>query len=52
MRIERVGDFRCPYSRSALRLVDPVVEDGNVISGTLVAADGSEYPIENGIRTS
>ena len=49
MRIERVGDFRCPYSRSALRLVDPVVQDGHVMAGTLVSADGREYPIKNGI---
>jgi ubiquinone/menaquinone biosynthesis C-methylase UbiE/uncharacterized protein YbaR (Trm112 family) len=49
MRIERVGDFRCPYSRSALRLTDPVVHDGIVMAGKLVSADNREYPIENGI---
>jgi ubiquinone/menaquinone biosynthesis C-methylase UbiE len=49
MRIERVSDFRCPSSHSALRLEGAVVQDGNVISGTLVSADNREYPIENGI---
>src|SRR4051812_28410592 len=49
MRIERVGDFRCPDSGSLLRLADPVVQDGAVLSGALVSADDRRYPIEGGI---
>jgi ubiquinone/menaquinone biosynthesis C-methylase UbiE len=49
MRIERLTDFRAPRSGQPLRLVDPVVQEDEVVAGTLVSADGAAYPIENGI---
>ena len=49
MRPERVGDFRCPRSGSALQLVDPVLRGDDVVSGTLVSAYGLVYPIDDGI---
>ena len=49
MRKERVADFRCPQTRSTLRLVDPVSEHGEVIAGTLVSDDNRRYAIEQGI---
>jgi ubiquinone/menaquinone biosynthesis C-methylase UbiE/uncharacterized protein YbaR (Trm112 family) len=49
MRIDRVNDFRCPHSRSPLRLADPVVRGGEAVSGRLVSAENRTYPIEQGI---
>jgi len=49
MLSERVADFRCPRSGSALRLVDSVLRDGAVVSGTLVSPEGVVYPIEDGV---
>jgi ubiquinone/menaquinone biosynthesis C-methylase UbiE len=49
MRVEDVGRFRCPHTRSPLRLADVVLDEGAVASGRLVAADGRRYRIENGI---
>ena len=49
MLSERVADFRCPRSGSALRLVDPVLRGGAIVSGKLVSPEGVIYPIENGV---
>jgi ubiquinone/menaquinone biosynthesis C-methylase UbiE len=49
MLSERVADFRCPRSGSALRLVDPVLRDGVIVSGKLVSPEGVIYPIEDGV---
>ncbi len=40
----------CPKSGQSLSLLDPVVEsDGEIISGALVTASGTRYPIVGGI---
>jgi ubiquinone/menaquinone biosynthesis C-methylase UbiE len=49
MLSERVADFRCPRSGSALRLVDPVLRGGSIVSGKLVSAEGVIYPVEDGV---
>ena len=49
MRVERSSAFRCPRSGSPLRLVEPVLRDGEVVSGKLVSAEGVSYPIEDGV---
>jgi SAM-dependent methyltransferase len=49
MRPDRLVDFRCPRSGSTLRLVDPVLRGGEVVSGTLLSAEGIAYSIEDGV---
>lgn len=49
MHIERIANLRCPRSGSELRLVDPVVRDGEVVSGTLVSPEGGAFLVESGI---
>jgi SAM-dependent methyltransferase len=41
--------YRCPLTGSELVLADAVLQGGDVVGGTLVAADGRRYPIESGI---
>ena len=39
-----------PITKESLRLVDPVTDDdGEILSGLLVTAAGTRYPIVNGI---
>jgi ubiquinone/menaquinone biosynthesis C-methylase UbiE len=49
MLSERVADFRCPRSGSPLRLVDPVLRGGAIVSGKLVSLEGVIYAIEDGV---
>jgi SAM-dependent methyltransferase/uncharacterized protein YbaR (Trm112 family) len=39
----------CPQTGSDLRLRDAVHEDGEIISGTLIGANGTEYPVRHGV---
>src|SRR6058998_3320785 len=49
MLTERVTDLRCPRTGSPLQLVDAVLQDGEVVAGKLVSAEGAIYPIQNGV---
>lgn len=49
MQVEGVSNFRCPSTRSGLRLEDPVVEGGDVVSGRLVSEQGNSFQIVHGI---
>jgi ubiquinone/menaquinone biosynthesis C-methylase UbiE len=49
MRVELVSELRCPFSRQPLRLVDPILEEGLVVWGTLVSPEHRAYSIENGV---
>lgn len=44
-----IATYRCPKSGSALRLVDAVRDGASIVSGQLVSAEGSSYPIQNGV---
>jgi ubiquinone/menaquinone biosynthesis C-methylase UbiE len=39
----------CPESKTALHVVDPVVENGDIVTGQLVSETNRAYPIINGI---
>lgn len=49
MLAERVSHYRCPRSGSTLQLVDPQFQGDQIVSGTLMSADGFAYPIEDGV---
>lgn len=49
MLIDRVADFRCPRTGAGLQLADSVLRGREVVSGKLLAPDGTVYPIEQGI---
>jgi SAM-dependent methyltransferase len=49
MRPWALDYLACPRTGSALTLRDAETRDGRIVSGRLVAADGTEYPIVRGI---
>ena len=50
MKIELLSMLRCPRTGQSLTLVDQIEDNGEVISGTLISADGvNQYPIRGGI---
>lgn len=49
MRTEHLEHLRCPATHSTLRLIEPVIEHGEIVSGTLVSEEGRRYAIDRGV---
>jgi len=49
MQVDALAYLRCPKTGSALRPLDPTMAGREMTAGTLVAADGTSYPVRDGI---
>lgn len=49
LKQESLRHYRCPADKTELTLVDSVVADGDILSGTLVSPSGCRYLIERGL---